>query len=88
MEMTDEQLEQIKNWDARDLDGLMAFIKPYWKYAEDGYWIEEDGQYRISTAGWSDNEEIIGCMMSNHILWMMNWYSSERGGHYIFEAYN
>lgn len=29
---TDEQLEKIKEWDAADFHGLLAFIRPLWAF--------------------------------------------------------
>jgi hypothetical protein len=81
---TEIQLLAISAWPANDFVGLMEFIEPLWKYADSGYWTEEDGEYRISTAGWSGNEEIIFYMQQNHVWWMMFWQQSRRGGHYIF----
>ena len=83
---TEEELETIRTWKADDFHGMFDFLKYHslWKYAEDGYWREEDGEYYLSTAGWSANEEIIGAMQSNHVWWMFFWLSSKRGGHYIF----
>jgi len=81
---TEQQLVKIETWPANDLEGLMGFIQPLWAYADCGYWSQLDGVYRISTAGWSGNEEIISSLQQNHIWWMMFWYQSRRGGHYIF----
>ncbi len=83
---TDEQLETIKNWKADDFVGLMKYVRFLWNYADVGYWVEIEGEYRISTAGWSGNEDIIFAMKQNHIWWMMFWYQSQRGGHYIFKG--
>jgi len=80
----DNELEIIKNWNPMDMTGLLDYIEPMWKYADCGYWGEEDGWYHISTAGWSGNESIIGAMMENIIWWTMYWYSSTCGGHYVF----
>jgi len=38
----------------------------------------------VSTGGWSGNEELIGAMRMNFILWSQWWWSSRRGGHYVF----
>jgi len=84
-EPTSEQLFEIQTWHPDDLHGLMEFIKPLWKYADCGFWEQVGDEYVISTAGWSDNEAIIAAMMSNHVWWMMFWYQSRRGGHYIFK---
>ena len=84
---TDEQLDIIAHWKMSDLGGMMAYIKPLWNYADCGYWEEDDKEYRISTGGWSGNEDIIDAMRHNHIWWMMFWYQSRRGGHYIFKSH-
>lgn len=84
---TENHLSIIKTWPYNDFIGLMEFIKPLWAYANCGYWKEQDGEYHISTAGWSDNEEIISYMEQNHVWWMMFWYQSQRGGHYIFKKH-
>lgn len=81
---TEEQLATIECWDASDLGGLMAYIKPIWNYSDCGYWKEENGEYRISTGGWSGNEDIIEVMNRNFVWWSQFWYQSNRGGHYIF----
>jgi len=83
---TEECLDKIKNWkiDNNNLRDIMEFIKPVWKYADCGYWMEENGKYLISTGGWSGNEEIIDYMHQNFLLWMLYWEQSRRGGHYIF----
>ena len=40
----------------------------------------------ISTGGWSGNEDLIGAMQNNAMLWIMTWVSSRRGGHYTFHS--
>jgi hypothetical protein len=35
--------------------------------------------YKISTAGWFGNEDIIMSMNNNFKLWSLVWYSSKRG---------
>jgi hypothetical protein len=84
----DSELKIIREWDASDFHGLMAYIYDRWNYADCGYWDQKKSVYRISTGGWSGNEEIIGAMMENHIWWMMYWQQSQRGGHYIFSHPN
>lgn len=87
--------ETIKEWPHTDLPGVFAFIRARW-YLADWGWHERDRQdsvifrvpvrrYRISTAGWSDNEWLISALQHNAMVWMMCWVESRRGGHYLFE---
>jgi len=94
---TKEELEKISSWDLADFKGMMEFIKELWEFADWGWsesdepdWLHKDRTnrvYRISTGGWSGNEEIIGAMQKNSIVWFLNWWESRRGGHYIFIPY-
>lgn len=84
---TEEQLQKIKDWDAANFHGLLAYIKPLWAFDSWG-WSQDGERYNISTGGWSGNEDIIGAMQSNQIWWMMYWQQSARGGHYIFIPLN
>lgn len=97
MSLDDEELaaleKRIKEWPYTDFAGLLEFVKNKWAYADCGYWSEEepiDGERRllISTAGWSDNEFLMGALQENQMFWALNWYSSRRGGHYEFRMRN
>jgi len=85
----EQELKTIKNWEYyTDFSGLMEYIKNLWKYPQ--YWKETqtDNQikYKISTGGWSGNEDLIAAMISNRIFWAVCWLSSHRGGHYEFQV--
>jgi len=82
---TEEELKLIKTWKYDDFHGLMQFIYTIWNYADWG-WHHKDDQYSISTGGWSGNEDIINAMQENIIWWQIFWYSTTRGGHYIFKS--
>lgn len=43
----------------------------------------DDGTLELHTGGWSGCETIISAA-SKSVWWMRWWYSSTRGGHYIF----
>lgn len=87
----EHELKKIEQWDSRDLEGLMEYVKDLWKYSDFGFWKQTKNsfghnEYRISTGGWSGNESIIGALQNNLIFWGMCWLSSKRGGHYVFEV--
>jgi len=79
---TENELEEIKNWRITDIHGLMEHIREYWE--KWGAWKKEGDIYTLATGGWNGNEEIICAMQENIIWWAMYWYSSNRGGHYVF----
>lgn len=90
---TDKMFNVIEDWDhTAGFQELMEFIKPYWKYADAGYWIENPTkhgiEYSISTAGWSGNEDIVDALRHNMMFWTLCWVQSRRGGDYIFEVPN
>lgn len=79
-----ETLRAISAWTRdRGYVKLMEHIREIWKYA-DGYWGQDKNGYRLSTAGWSGNEDIIIALSDNVMFWSTCWRSSERGGHHIF----
>lgn len=82
---TDDDLQRIREWGHTDFTGLMQFVRERWKYADCGYWTQDDREYAISTGGWSGNEELLGAMRENQMFWLCCWVSSRRGGHYEFE---
>jgi hypothetical protein len=93
---TDEALLKIEKWPFEDLSGLMEFIKELWWEVEWGWQEKEKTKflghtvtlYKISTGGWSGNEDLIEAMGRNDMFWMMCWASSRRGGHFEFEVRN
>jgi len=84
------ELEKLRTWEAEDLDGLIGFLV-------DGHWWlpewgiregEKKGEWFVSTGGWSGNEERIEAIQQNMEWWMLNWHSTRRGGHFIFQNTN
>jgi hypothetical protein len=81
---TKEQLQIIRDWPSSDLHGLMWFIKSELWHWPDYIFENENGQWELHTGGWSGNEEIIAALDDNLMFWMLHWYQSARGGHYLF----
>jgi len=84
---TDATLDVIRNWPPDDPVGLFDYVQPIWRYSDCGYWKQRGDIYRISTGGWSGNEDIISAMQGNYVFWGLNWMNSCRGGHYTFKIY-
>lgn len=93
---TDHACLLVEKWHWDDPIGWFKFIENIW-HLHDWGWREEDvpheyrkdetvRQYKISTAGWSGNEDLIRSMQKNNMLWNTTWIQSKRGGHYIFEV--
>jgi hypothetical protein len=90
---TEEELAKVAAWPWQDPRGLLAYVKEKW-WAADWGWaegrFEEYGRkghrYRISTAGWSGNEDLINALHQNRMFWSLCWFSSQRGGHYEFRV--
>jgi NTP pyrophosphatase (non-canonical NTP hydrolase) len=82
------ELTRISEWrdDRFDWSGLMAFIRPLWRYAEDGYWKQQGSLYRLVTGGWSGNESIIVALRANSLFWGTTFLAEVVGGLYWFEA--
>ncbi len=87
---TIEDLMTIRNWKFedfyKDYVAFAEYIVNLWHYGEP--WAKLMGKkvkrLKLSTGGWSGNEEIIDAM-SKTFFWMMCWERSERGGHYLFK---
>lgn len=80
------ELRRVRTWPVSDWHGLFAYLRARWNYADVGYWTKRGSTYSISTGGWSGNEELIGALQENHIVWSLCWISSRRGGHYVFRV--
>lgn len=96
---TESTLKKITKWNVMKLGclPLLRAIKPIWAYSEAGYFTEnpptKDGftgtdeiTFKLSTAGWSGNEDIISALEENTLFWAFCWYSSQRGGYHEFSV--
>ena len=86
----EDDLNAIRTWDIITIGGLRSlldFLSSQWMYGDSGY-FELKGKnvlkLRLSTAGWSGNEDRINAL-SDNIFWMMFWEKSLRGGHHYFK---
>ena len=80
----EHELQRIQEWDASDLDGLMQYLEEL-GFTNYGTIKKCRRNYYLSTGGWSGNEDIMGAMQLNLVLWAIYWYRSQCGGHYMFE---
>lgn len=85
---SEPELKAIREWECRtwqDYRDFANYIISIWEYADMGYASLNGNTLRLSTAGWSGNEEILGDIQENKMFMMVCWYSSKRGGHYVFK---
>lgn len=87
------ELEKIKNWPAEDFIGLMDYVEGLWWMSNWGFSKRKSKGsnnrlivYKLSTGGWSGNEDIINALMENIMFWTICWVQSRSGGHHIFEV--
>ena len=95
---TDDQLAAIRSHDRYGHEGYtewMEYVRSVYHWPERQVYgpqrIDVDDQdehdlWRISTGGWSGNEEIMYAMQANYICWSQCWYQHTRGGHYEFRV--
>ena len=87
---TQAELGEIREWKIATPQAaidLVEYIKTLWQYATCGYFTVlnrgDSIEVKMSTAGWSGNEDIIQALRAN-MFWTLYWQKSERGGHYTF----
>jgi hypothetical protein len=86
---TEQALEKITEWPANDIRGCFAFLGSLWNWPE--YFVAEENPdegylvIRVSTGGWNGNEDLIGALHENHLIWTLTWFASVRGGHHTFK---
>lgn len=84
---TEDTLEVISKW-KDTYPRWIEYIKAAWMWPamireEESDDVFNKGQVvlKLSTGGWSGNEEIIAAMREN-LYWFIFWRNSKRGGHY------
>lgn len=81
-----KELDTVASWShTRGFPELMEFVHTLWWNPKWG-WTQEGDTYKISTGGWSGNEDLIGALQDNTLFWVCCWRASYRGGHYEFEV--
>ena len=78
--------EDIKILNRADWYECIFVLKKYWNFDYGTFinnYIDNRKILKLSTGGWSDNEEIIN-QLSETMFWVMYWQTSRRGGHYTF----
>lgn len=92
---SEDALAEIREWDYRDVEGLMSYVFALW-HSADRTWkekietVQKFGPantykvYELNTLGWSGNERIIKALRSNTLFWNTHWFCSMRGGYYEF----
>lgn len=95
---TEKTLRLLKKWPYQDARGALEFMRAAWSYperataelttAEKSVVGQEPGYeyFRFSTGGWSGNEDLIGALQENVMVWNLTWQLSARGGLYVFNV--
>ena len=79
-------LRKIQRWDFADgYAPLMDYVKSLWWQPGWG-WHQRGRRYRISTGGWSGNEDLMYALRQNFQFWSQCWKVHRAGGHYLFET--
>jgi hypothetical protein len=86
---TEETLKKISEFNILT-DDPIAFTEYLCENWINGYppkYDKKHGTLQLSTGGWSGCESIISALKNSKkypTYWMMFWYSSRVGGHYVF----
>lgn len=65
---------------------VMEALAAVWRYPER---VTRQGDiWRVSTGGWSGNEDVIGALRQNHLWWTFYCRAWSAGGHYVFSKRN
>jgi hypothetical protein len=79
---TEQTLDAIRTWDYKDWSGLIEFIAT----AMHRYGVvrKKKSVVEFVTGGWSGNEECLGALRSNVMIFALYWESSHRGGMEVY----
>ena len=91
---TPAYLESIRSWPHESgYNNLMDYVARGWwngnSSISKSHRVEKEqfvaDIFRLSTGGWSGNEDIIAVLHGNALFYIMCWHSSQKGGHYKYE---
>ncbi len=68
----------------QDFDVLMLHVMQIWHWPERV--VADPYKWKLSTGGWSGNEDIIDALKHNTMFWLFCWQLSQRGGYYVFQT--
>lgn len=78
--------EDIKILNKAEWYNCISVLRKYWDFDYGDFvvnYIDNRKILKLSTGGWSYNEEIID-ELSETFFWTFYWQTSRRGGHYVF----
>jgi hypothetical protein len=91
---TEEYLIYLRDFDIKEIDEFLDILSTGWWCADWGFKLSKvykDKRFNrkcrtleLHTGGWSGNEEIISALREG-FFFVMYWWKSYRGGHYIFQ---
>jgi hypothetical protein len=84
-EVSESDLQKIRDWPTGDAQGWFEFIKSVW---DENYGAirERTVEIQLITGGWSENEAVISAMHDNLGLWLNTWELTRRGGLFEFRV--
>ena len=94
---TDDELKRLETRDWHDANGALEYVRLLWKWCDrvtdtlrpcecDILHAEPGNRYlRCSTGGWSGNEDVIGALRTNFMVWALTWRLTSIGGLHIFQ---
>ncbi|MGB3937521.1 MAG: hypothetical protein WBL29_17630 [Burkholderiales bacterium] len=87
-EPTDADCERARNWpitSMADCEALLEFVRECWWMSAGLISQSPNGElWRVSTGGYSSNEELLSAVQDNGSFWSRCWESTRRGGHFTF----
>tara|TARA_R100000501_G_C2588850_1_gene89578 strand:+ start:506 stop:850 length:345 start_codon:yes stop_codon:yes gene_type:complete len=86
---TEGSLKAIRAWDVTEgsTRELVEYVRSLWRWPDYGFKLHDKQvkRLRLSTGGWSGNEEVVAALRSNYVFWGTAWEKSVRGGHHWFQ---